>query len=120
MLSTVRFSVCRLWKWGMLAVLVACAVLAASAYPVPEATGQDATAARGVPEDQFDDPEAIINRFSAELARRANGPGIPSPNELAQQAEANKTCTVASNSRRRAGLGPWPAYGSNWGGVTAK
>jgi len=95
MLSTVRFSVCRLWKWGILAVLVACAVLAASAYPVPEATGQDATAARGVPEDQFDDPEAIINRFSAELARQANGPGIPSPNELAQQAEADKTCTVA-------------------------
>ena len=96
MLSTSRYSVCQLWMWGSLAVLVACAVFAAMAYRMPKPAGQDATVAEGVPEDQFDDLEAIVNHFSAELARLVNGPGIPSPNELAQQAETNRTCTVVT------------------------
>jgi len=90
-----RFSARRLWTCGSLAVLVAGLVFARITYPVPVTTGQDATAAEGTPEDKFDSPEAIINRFNAELGRLASGPGIPSPGELAQQAEANKTYAVA-------------------------
>jgi S1-C subfamily serine protease len=96
MFSALRFSGCRLWTCGILVVLVACAVLAGVTYPVPETVGQDATAAEGTPEDQFDSPEAIISRFDAELRRSASGPGIPSPDELAKQAEANKTCRAAT------------------------
>jgi S1-C subfamily serine protease len=96
MLSASKVSVCGLWTYGILAVLVACVVLAGIAYPVPETAGQDAAAAEGAPEDQFDSPEAIISRFSAELGRLASSPGIPSPNELAQQAAVNKTCAVAA------------------------
>jgi S1-C subfamily serine protease len=95
MLIASRVSVCRLWRCGILAVLVVCAVLAEITCPVKETVGQIAATAEGAPEDRFDSPEAIISRFDAELERLANGPGIPSPNELAQQAEANKTCTVA-------------------------
>jgi len=76
--------------------LVACVILAGVASPAAGAAGQDGTAARAVLEDQFDDPEAIATRFSAELTRLANGPGIPSPSELAQQAELQKTCAVAT------------------------
>jgi S1-C subfamily serine protease len=46
--------------------------------------------------DRFDSPEAIVNRFNTELGRIAAGQGIPSPEELARQAEANKTCAVAT------------------------
>jgi serine protease Do len=91
-----RVSVCRLWTCAILAVLVAGLVLAGITYPVPVTTGQDATAAEGTSEDQFDSPEAIINRFNTELGRLASGPGIPSPSELAQQAQANKTHAVAA------------------------
>ena len=96
MLTASRFSVYRLWTCGILVLLVACAVLVGITCPVNETVGQDATAAKGTLEDQFDSPEAIVNRFSAELGRLASGAKIPSPNELAQQAEANKTCTVAT------------------------
>ena len=96
MLSASRFCVCRLWTCGILALLVACAVLVGITCPVNETVGQDATAAEGTLEEQFDNPEAIVNRFSAELGRLASGAKIPSPNELAQQVEANKTCAVAA------------------------
>jgi S1-C subfamily serine protease len=78
------------------AVLVACVVVPAVTYPMNDSAGQDATAAKGAPEDQFDSPEAIISRFDSELGRLASGRGIPSPNELAEQAEASKTCKVAT------------------------
>lgn len=96
MFSALRFSGCRLWTCGILALLAACAVVARVTYPMNDAVSQDATAAEGTPEDQFDSPEAIISRFDTELRRSANGPGIPSPDELAKQAEANKTCKVAA------------------------
>ncbi len=95
MLNASRFLICGLWTCGILAVLVACALLAASADSVSETATQDATA-EGALEDRFDSPQAIISRFDAELRRLASGPGIPSPDELAKQAEANKTCSVAT------------------------
>lgn len=95
MLNVPRVSVRRLWTCGILAVLVAGLVLAGITYPVPVTTGQDATAIEGTSEDQFDSPENIINRFNTELGRLASAPGIPSPSELAQQAQTNKTYAVA-------------------------
>jgi serine protease Do len=96
MLCASKVSVCGLWTYGIPAALVVCVLLAGIAYPVPETAGQDAAVVDGASEDQFDSPEAIISRFDAELGRLASGPGIPSPNGLAQQAEANKTCAVAT------------------------
>lgn len=97
MLTASRVSICRLWTCGILVVLVALVVLAGIPSPIHETAGQDTRVTEGTPpEDTFDSPEAIINRFDAELGRLANGPGIPSPNELARQAEANKTCAVAT------------------------
>lgn len=75
--------------------LVACAALGVLASPMQGAEGQEALAVEDVLGDRFDSPEAIVNRFSAELGRIAAEPGIPTPEELAQQAETNKTCTVA-------------------------
>jgi len=96
MLSASRFCVCRLWTRGILALLVACAVLVGITCPVNETIGRDATAAESTSEDPFDNPEAIISRFNAELGRLASSKGIPTPNQLAKQAEANKTCAVAT------------------------
>lgn len=96
MFSALRFSVCRLSACRTLTMMVVFAVLGGIIYPPNETAGQDAVAAEGAPEDPFDDPEAIVNRFGAELARLADSPGIPSPGELVRQAEANKTCKVAT------------------------
>jgi len=100
MLSASRFSVSGLLLRGILAVLVGGAALTGITCPVRETVGQEAAAAEGAPEDQFDDPEAIIHRLDAELERLASGPAIPSPSELARQAEANKTCVVAALADR--------------------
>jgi S1-C subfamily serine protease len=97
MLGASMFSACRFSTCGILGVLV---VGAALTCPVKKTVGQEAAAAKDATEDQFDNPEIIISRFDAELRRLANGPGIPSPNELVQQAEVNKTCAVATTPDR--------------------
>jgi serine protease Do len=96
MLSTSRGSVCGGGTYGILAVLAACVFLVGIIYAVPETAGQDVTAATSALEERFDSPEATISRFNEELERLAGCPEIPSPNELAQQADANKTFTVAT------------------------
>ena len=96
MLNTSRFSNCSLWTCNIRRVFVACAALGVLACPAYKAEGQEALAVEDVLGDRFDSPEAIVNRFNAELGRIAAGQGIPPPEELARQAEANKTCTVAT------------------------
>jgi len=47
-------------------------------------------------EDHFDNPDAIRKRFRTELGRMVGRQGIPSPNELAQQAKKSKNCVVST------------------------
>ena len=96
MFNTSRFLDRSLWTCNILPGLVACAALGILAYPVHGAEGQEALAVEDVLGDRFDSPEAIVNRFNTELGRIAAGQGIPSPDELARQAETNKTCTVTT------------------------
>ena len=96
MFNTSRFLNCSLWTCDILPGLVACAALGVLACPVHKAAGQEALAVEDVLGDRFDSPEAIVNRFNTELGRIAAGQGIPSPEELARQAEANKTCAVTT------------------------
>lgn len=98
MLSASRFSVCGLLMCGSLRLLVIGVVAIAASCPVRETMGQQLAAAEGAPEGSFDDPEAVIGRFTAELGRLADGPDIPSPSELADQADTNKTCMAATLS----------------------
>jgi S1-C subfamily serine protease len=63
---------------------------------LPAGITSRAAAVEGPLEERFVNPEAIKRRFDAELQRLANGPRIATPNELAQQATANKTCAVTT------------------------
>ncbi len=96
MLSPSTFSIRTLVACGGMAALVGHALFANGAQPGSEAASQEVAAGDGAPEDRFDNPAAIIRRFTAELGRTEGDQGIPSPDELAKQAEANKTCTVAT------------------------
>lgn len=96
MLCTLRFLYCGPVFCNVVPRLVACAALGILAYPVLEAKGQEALAVEDALGERFDSPEAIVSRFNTELGRIAAGQGIPSPDELARQAEANKTCAVVT------------------------
>ena len=61
-----------------------------------DAEGADASTSVGTtpPGGEYADPQAIAQRFSAELSRLAKHGKAPTPVELFQQAESAKTCTV--------------------------
>lgn len=95
MLDESTFSAGRYWTLGLLVALIMGGVFVGIPAKVPETAGQDATPAVSAPEDQFDNPEAIMSRFSVELRRQATGPEVTSARELAQQVAKSRTCAVA-------------------------
>ncbi len=77
-------------------LLVLGVLLAGMAATVSVPAVQTAVAAEDTPEDQFDSPEVISERFNTELGRLSSSGGVPTPSALAQQADANRTCAVAA------------------------
>lgn len=74
------------------AVILAAAgtLTAAEGPPGAEAAG----AQRPAPEDRFDDPDAVLKDLTAKLSKIAGRKGLPSPADLARQAETRKTCDL--------------------------
>jgi serine protease Do len=78
------------------AVLLGHTLVANSAETGSEAAPRNAAVSEKIADDQFDNPETVVKNFNIELTRLANNRGTPSPEELVQQAEAKKTCTVTT------------------------
>ncbi len=101
-----------------IAILVGCCAQSArSAQPLAQPAGEEAPTSVGLVADQFDSPEEIIKRFRTELAKTVGVRGVPSPDELAQQAQANKSCSVATLPDPRAKLNPEAIYARARAGV---
>lgn len=96
MLDESTFSAGRYWTLGLLVALIMGGVFVGIPAKVPEIAGQDAAPAANAPENDFDNPEAVMSRFSTELRRLASGPGVTSARELAKQVAENKACAVAT------------------------
>jgi serine protease Do len=91
-----RISWGRFWRRSVLAGLVASVLLTMGIDALREGAYQRAAAVEETSVERFDNPEAIKQRFDAELRRLAGGPEIPTPGQLLEQAAANKTCRVAT------------------------
>ena len=86
------------------------ALCANSAPPPLQIGGGNAAVVEGTVEDRFDSPEEIIKRFRIELAKAIGARTAFSPEQLALQAEANKSCSVATLSDPRMKLDPETLY----------
>ena len=96
MLSASRLSVWRLRKCEITAMLAACVIVAGITDPMLEAAGQDARTATESAARPIRQSRGHHQSFRTELGRLARGRGFPRPTNSPQQAEANKTCTVAT------------------------